>query len=75
MRGGSLDLERDEVKIFEKESSYFKVATLDTAEDCTRTLRCALLLSAGMGTISELPPGHHVRVTHSGGGQGAHVCL
>lgn len=66
-------LERGEVKIFEKESPYFKVATLDMAEDCPHRLRCALLLSAGVGTVPELPLGHHMWVTHWGGGQGA--CL
>lgn len=45
VRGGSPGLERGELKIFEKESSNFKVATLDMAEDCTRRLRCALLSS------------------------------
>jgi len=45
VRGGSPALERDELQIFEKESSYFKVATLDMAEDCTHRLLCALLLS------------------------------
>lgn len=37
---GSPDLERVELKIFEKQSSYFKVATMDMAEDWLRTAVC-----------------------------------
>lgn len=74
MRGGSPDLERGELTIFEKESSYFKVATLDTAElgsfPSPDRLRCPPLWGAGTGTVPELLPGHRMRVTHRGGGRG-----
>lgn len=79
VRGGSPDLERGELTIFEKESSYFKVATLDTAElgsfPSPDRLRCAPLWGAGTGTIPKVLPGHRMWVTHRGGDRGAHTRL
>lgn len=51
--GGLPSLERAELKIFDKEKSYFEVATLKPAEDGTDTAVCAPLLSAGSGTIPD----------------------
>lgn len=53
--GGLPDLERAGVKIFDNEKSYFKVATLNTAEDGTHRLQSVLHCSVqGRGTIPEL---------------------
>lgn len=63
--GGLPNLERAELKIFDNEKPYFKVATLNTAGHGTRRLRCVLHYWAqGRGTIPELLLHHFVQVTH-----------